>query len=100
MVAHKRWLQDALAPDHNISMKKLSKTLRIDCHTLQRNMADSGISQAFTELSNNVLDGLLQIFKLEKPDLGFRYALGFLCNHGIRLQQQRVIQSLSHVDPM
>ena len=94
------FLQDALAPDRNISMTKLSEALRIDRHTLQRNMADSGISRAFTELEDEVLDGLLQVFKLEKPDSGFRYALGFLRNHRIRLQQRRVIQSLRRVDPI
>ena len=94
------YLRDALAPDRNISMKKLSKTLRINRLTLRRNMADSGISRAFTELNDDVLDGLLQVFKLEKPDSGFRYALGFLRSHEIRLQQWRVIQSLRRVDPI
>jgi hypothetical protein len=63
-------------------------------------MTESGLSRVFTELNDNVLDGILRVFKLEKPDSGFRYALGFLRSHGIRIQQQRVIQSLRRVDPI
>jgi hypothetical protein len=94
------YLQEALAPDRSISKIGLSKTLGIHRHTLGRSMSDAGISQSYTDLSNDNLDELLKVFKLQKPESGFRYALGFLRNHGIRIQQQRVLQSLRRVDPI
>jgi hypothetical protein len=94
------YLRDAFAPDRNISITRLSKTLHITPKTVRRNMKDNNVSRTFDELDNDVLDEILRVFKLEKPDSGFRYALGFLRSHGLRIQQQLVMQSLARVDPI
>jgi hypothetical protein len=94
------YLQEALAPDRNISRTGLSRVLKIHRHTVRRAINDAGISQSYMDLSDNDLDDLLKAFKLQKPESGFRYALGFLRNHGIRIQQRRVLQSLRRVDPI
>jgi hypothetical protein len=94
------YLQEALAPDRSISMTGLSRTLRIRRATLHRSITDVGISQAYKELSNDNLDELFKTFKRQKPESGFRYALGFLCNCEIQIQQHRVLQSLRWIDPI
>jgi hypothetical protein len=44
------------------------------------------------------LDTLIRTYKIQKPDAGSRYVRGHLRSVGIRVQKQRVLDSLERVD--
>jgi hypothetical protein len=57
-----------------------------------------GFIRKFDELSDADLDLLITVFKVEKPNSGLQYLIGFLCRHGLRVQREWVRQSLRRVD--
>jgi hypothetical protein len=61
-------------------------------------MKACGLSKDFDKLSNTDLDTLMKNFKSTKPNSGCRYAIGYLRQHGFRVQKRRVTHSLKRVD--
>ena len=49
-------------------------------------------------ISDADLDTLVRTFKVQKPESGLRYIIGFLRNRGLRVQRRRVIASARRVD--
>lgn len=87
-----------MAPQRNISVSKLARTLKMDRHTLSYYMKLYGVQRKFADLSNMDLDRLVRTFKTDKPESGIRYLVGFLRKHGLRVQKRRVHQSIRRVD--
>jgi hypothetical protein len=91
-------LAEALSSKRNISLKGLAETLGIHRDTLRKKMKACGLSKDFDKLSNTDLDTLMKNFKSTKPNSGRRYAMGYLRQHGFRVQKKRVTHSLKRVD--
>jgi hypothetical protein len=92
------FLADALSPKRNISLKALAKSLDIHRNTLRQKIKACGLSKEFDKLSSADLDTLIRDFKATKPNSGHRYAMGYLRQHGFRVQKKRVAHSLRRVD--
>ena len=93
------WLKDALSRSHNISLQRLSQTLKISQRALRERIREYGLSNVrFDDIADNELDALLREFKQHKPQSGRRYAIGHLRNLGYRIQRRRVVQSLQRID--
>jgi hypothetical protein len=92
------FLKEAMSSKRNITLSELARKLKMHRHTLRQKMRMCGISRKFDELSNADLDLLVTVFKAEKPNAGLRYLIGFLRRHGLRVQKERVRESLRRVD--
>jgi hypothetical protein len=92
------FLREAMSSKRNITLTELAYKLKMHRHTLRRKMKLHGVIRKFDELSDADLDLLITVFKVEKPNSGLRYLIGFLHRHGLRVQRERVRQSLRRVD--
>ncbi|KAF7318562.1 Integrase catalytic domain-containing protein [Mycena chlorophos] len=92
------WLADAVSSHRNISLKTISKHLKIDPKTLRASLRSHGLDRRFSELTDEDLDTLTREFKQDKPSSGLRYLIGHLRRRGIKVQRERVRQSLRRVD--
>ena len=89
-----------MAPGRHISVSKLAKLLGIHCNTLHDYLKRYNIDYQHTSISNSDLDLLVQHFRTIKPQSGLRYLSGSMNRHGLRIQWQRIAESLRHVDPL
>lgn len=58
----------------------------------------SGRHSSFSEISDVNLDKVVKDYKLKHPCTGIRYLRGYLLVNKIRVQRQRVIDSIMRVD--
>src|SRR5882672_9186955 len=83
--------------DH-LSMKEVADTLGVHRNTLQYKLRQLGLSQQFSDISDDELDLILKIYKQLRPNSGLRYTFGFLCRHGLKIQRSWVCDSLERID--
>lgn len=97
-ILHKEFLADALSPHRLISIADLSRILKVDQKTIKTAMAAYGLERKYSALTDLQLDALITIFKELHPDAGLRFAMGFIRRYGLRVQRQRVQESIKRTD--
>lgn len=93
-----KFLQEAMNPTQKITLTALAKAIGVHRHTLRAYLKIHNVDYKFSELSDEDLDILVKTFCATKPESGIRYLIGFLQRHGLRVQQKRVLSSISRVD--
>lgn len=93
-----RFLRTALANTTNISITELSKALNVSRKTVYRYMKLFGISRKYSTLTDAQIDVMLKAYRVERPTSGIRYIMAFLRERGLRVQRQRVTNSLHRID--
>src|SRR5882672_10067538 len=83
--------------DH-LSMKEVADTLGVHRNTLRYKLRQLGLSQQFSDISDDELDLILKIYKQLRPNSGLRYTFGFLRRHGLKIQRSWVRDSLEQID--
>lgn len=61
-------------------------------------MDELGICFKYSSIGDADLDTLVKAYKVRKPGVGFRYVRGHLRSVGLRIQKQRVLDTLQRVD--
>ena len=61
-------------------------------------MDEFGIHSGYSSIEDAELDTLVKAYKVKKPGAGFRYVRGHLRSVGLRVQKQRVLDTLQRVD--
>ena len=97
-IVNEAYLQEAAHPSRNISKRKLARVLGIHRNTLKKKMDTLGIHFAYSAIEDVDLDVLVKAYKARKPGAGFRYVCGHLRLVGLRIQKQRVLDTLQRVD--
>lgn len=84
----------------NLSVDCISKLLGVSTRTIQRRMADFGLSvrQRYSQISDEQLDQAILQIKTEMPTAGYRMVKGRLLSMGINTQWQRLTASMHRVD--
>lgn len=97
-VINKEYLHEAAHPSRSISKIQLARALGIHRDTLKKKMDEFGVHFRYSSIEDMDLDTLVKAYKVQKPETGFRYIRGHLRSAGIRVQRQRVLDSLKRVD--
>lgn len=79
-------------------LQKFLASTDIRPHTLHTYLKYYKVDYKFAALSDHNLDLLVKTFWSIKPESGIQYLIGFLRNHGLRIQKSRVVASINHVD--
>ncbi|RVE66924.1 hypothetical protein OJAV_G00112930 [Oryzias javanicus] len=84
----------------NLSVPCISKLLGVSTRTIERRMADFGLSvrQRYSQISEEQLDQAIQQIKTELPTAGYRMVKGRLLSMGINVQWQKLTASMHRVD--
>lgn len=95
-------LEEAFAPNRNITISQLASTIGIHRNTLSKYLQEYGISpRAYSSISDADLDRLIKEYRRHNPQSGVRYLRGRLRKkHGLRLQKRRIKESIDRVDPL
>jgi len=77
---------------------RLARVLGIHRNTLKKKLDKLGIHFKYSSIEKSDLDALVKAYKVKKPGVGFRYVHGHLRSLGLRIQRQRVLDTLRRVD--
>lgn len=97
-VIDKDFLEDATSARRKLSIAAIAKSLKLPTKTVRRNMTRHEIVRAFDDLSDEDLDLLVRTYKIGKPTSGNRFVAAFLRTENLRIQQERVRNSVARVD--
>ncbi len=92
------WLSAASSAERNITLKKIAGILNIHRNTLRNYLKRRGLQRRYSTMSDDDLDTLICLFKVQKPTSGLRYAMAFLQRYQLRIQKYHVRLSLQRVD--
>ena len=92
------YLREAAHPSRKISKTRLARTLGIHRNTLKKELDRLGVHFEYSTIEDTNLDVLVKAYKVKKPGAGFRYVCGHLRSLGLRIQRQRVLDTLERVD--
>lgn len=82
-----------------LKKKQLAQALGIHPETLRTRIRQAGIrTHLYSVITDDELDILIREYRRKKPNTGIRYIRGWLFSHGIRVQKERVRNSLIRVD--
>jgi hypothetical protein len=97
-MVNENYLKEAMSSSKNIILAALARKLKMHWYILHQKMKSYGISRKFDDRSDAGLNTLVTTFKTEKPNVGFRYLLGYLWSWGLWVQMEWVRQALRRVD--
>ena len=94
----------AIAEDQLCSLLQVGFSVPLlgtSVRTIRRRMEEFGLSVSdfYSSISDNDLDGIVIEVLTHFPNSGYRMMAGHLRRHGIRVQQQRIRESLHRVAP-
>jgi hypothetical protein len=92
------WLSDAVSSHRKLNLQTIADGLGMHRNTLRNYLKKYGVYERYLNISPHDLDILTKMFKEGKPNSGLRYLISFLHTHGIKVQKERVRQSLRRVD--
>jgi hypothetical protein len=92
------WLANAVSPHRKLTLQAIADGLGMHRNTLRNYLKLYGVYHRYLQISEADLDILTKKFKQGKPDSGLRYLISFLRTHGVKVQKERVRQSLRRVD--
>ena len=83
------------------SVPHIAHLLATSVRTIRRRMEEFGLSVTafYSSISNNDLDAIVSEILTQFPNSGYRMMAGHLRRHGLRVQQQRIWESLHRVAP-
>ena len=98
-IISKAFLKEVFRPGRNISISKLTSSLPVHKNTLENYMCRYKIMcPQFSTISNLSLDEIVAQYRSEHPNTGIRYPCGYLFWQSIRVQRERIVVLLSHID--
>lgn len=91
-------LREITNPKRHISLSKAAKKLGVHRNTLCTKLKENKLNLNFSDISNADLDNLIRSYRESRPECGQRYIIGSLRQQGLRVQKERVRESLARID--
>ena len=86
-------------PGRNIKVSQAARALNVHRHTVEHYLRSYQIrKRAYSQISDEELDTLVEEFKRQRPTTGLSYLRGHLLQQGWRIQRNRLLASISRVD--
>jgi hypothetical protein len=92
------WLAGVVSPAKGYSIKMIAKLCHVSTKTVRSQLREHRIDFGYSKISQNLLDHLCRLYKDRKPNSGYRYILGWLKSHNIKVTKQAVLDSLKRID--
>jgi hypothetical protein len=91
-------LHEAFKANRRIPKTVLANVLGIDRNTLNTRLKELNIDSGFSDISDPELDAHVQEYWQENPAGGRAYVIGCLRAASLRIQRERVVDSMNRVD--
>lgn len=85
--------------DTNFRIKDIASMFGCSRRTIERRLLEFGISNNFTSLTDEDLDDIIQTILCVHPQCGEKTITGRLRSQGIKIQRERIRNSMRRVDP-
>jgi hypothetical protein len=93
-------LREAMQPNRRISKSRYARTIKVSRGTLYKYMDEFGIESKYSSITDEELDKIAKEVQQSRPETGRRYLAGHLSSAGIKVQMERIRQSLARIDPI
>jgi hypothetical protein len=87
--------------DKRFTVKNAATLLGVSKRTIERRMNEFGlqISNCYSDISNSDLESIVRNLTDEFPNVGYKRMSGLLLARGLRIQQERIRETMRRVDP-
>ena len=94
-------LQLNFLTERRFTARQMATILGASARTIQRRLQQFGLSirQTYTNMRDQELDLAVQEILRTQPNTGYKRMTGYLAACGVRVQQQRIRESMRRVDP-
>lgn len=92
------YLNEAFAPERNISVNRVAKAIKASRSWLTSARKAIGLKRVFTPWTDGELDDFVREVKTERPVVGRKFIQARLRGLGVKIQRERVRESLRRVD--
>ncbi|THH10278.1 hypothetical protein EW145_g1447 [Phellinidium pouzarii] len=97
-VINKVWLEEAVQPNRRISITDIALVAGVNWNTIVHYLKEYGLTNAHDDITDTELDDLIKKLKMERPDSGIHYFMGFLTEQGVKVQWDRARLALRWID--
>ena len=88
------------ATRRRLDQSKIARGAHVHRNTIHNYLNEYNISHGFSDISDNDLDDVVQQFRDNNPHLGLRFLMSYVSRHSLRIQKQRLRDSVHRVDPV
>ncbi len=87
--------------DKRFTVKDAATLLGVSTRTIERRMNEFGlqISNCYSDINNSDLESIVRNLTDEFPNIGYKRMSGLLLARGLRIQQERIRETMRRVDP-
>jgi hypothetical protein len=79
---------------------QVARGIGVHRNTVRKYIRRYGINHQYSTISNEDLDVLVQEFRDKNPHLGLRFLMSYVSRQHLRIQKQRLRDSVERVDPV
>ncbi|KAF5334704.1 hypothetical protein D9758_017251 [Tetrapyrgos nigripes] len=94
------YLCKAMNPKRRIPITVLAKALKVSTKTVTSSLKQNNINYKPSRISDRQLDDVVKTFQQKKPRSGEQYLTGYLRRSGLKVQRQRIRESVRRVDKL
>ncbi|KAF5350426.1 hypothetical protein D9758_012442 [Tetrapyrgos nigripes] len=99
-VINPSYLRKAMNPKRRIPITVLAKALKVSTKTVMSSLKQNNINYKPSRISDRQLDDVIKTFQQKKPRSGEQYLTGYLRRSGLKVQRQRIRESVRRVDKL
>jgi hypothetical protein len=98
IIISRAWLEAAVSPMNGLSLVAIARMCGTCSKTVRKSLKEYGIAFGYSPITKEELDVLIDSFKQHKPESGYRYAMGYLQRHQLRIRRKDVLDALRERD--
>lgn len=89
-----------MSPTRRIGQTKIARGTGVHRNTIRNYLHEYNIAHSFSDILDDDLDSLVHEFRASNPHLGLRFLMSYVSRHHLRIQKQRLRDSVHRVDPV
>jgi len=94
------FLREAMAPSRRLHQTHIAKGANVHRNTVRNYLKEYSIAHGFSDILDDDLDKIVEDFRDRNPHLGLRFLMSHVSRHNLRIQKQRLRDSVHRVDPV
>jgi len=97
---NKAFLDNAMSTSRRIHQTQIAVGVGVHRNTVRKYLKEYNINYQYSNISDDNLDAIVHEFRERNPQHGLRFLMSYISRHRLRIQKQRLRDSVQRVDPV